>query len=168
MKKSAFTLIEILISLVIFSGLFVALAAILVTGNRIYSGVMNAMDLRQNARNAMERIVRELRESNAVTVTPDPVDPDSSSITFWGPRYKDASGALCPIRYSLANGKIWREFPPGTIKPVAIDVTRLDFTLADPQVDVLVRTAKTADQQLLEFSLKQKVRMRNRTESGAL
>jgi prepilin-type N-terminal cleavage/methylation domain-containing protein len=161
MRNRAFTLIEVLVSLAIFSGLFLALALILTTGKQIYSSVTNSILLRQNARNAMDRIVREVRESNASIVTSTTTDPPISTISFGGPRYKTPAGALCQIRYSLANGQILREYPPGTIKPVANSVTQLYFEKAGSQLKVQITVAKTVDHRLIEFTLVEKVRMRN-------
>lgn len=161
MSQRSFTLIEVLVSLAVFSTVLVLLAVVIVSGNQIYSGVTHFVELRQNARNAMDRIVREVRESNSSTVITDPNNAGSMILSFYGPRFKDAAGALQPVRYSLDNGQVRREFPPGTVNAVAIYATQLSFVDAGPQIDIYIKVAKTVNNRPIEFSLNQKVRMRN-------
>ncbi len=161
MKRKAFTLIEVLVSVAIMMVLMAALSAVLITGQQIYSSVTTSVTIRQAARNAMDRIVRELRESSSSVVTVDPIYADSSSISFYGPRYLDAAGVAQPIRYFLSDKKIMREFPPNTASPVADHISRLSFVKAGTQTSILIEAAETADKRPLVFVLTQKVRPRN-------
>jgi prepilin-type N-terminal cleavage/methylation domain-containing protein len=154
MNKKAFTLIEVLLSAAIITVLFAVMFSMLKSGNELYSGITTSIEVRQNARNAMDRIVRETRESNSSTITTESVDADR--ISFTSPRF-----GLVPIVYSLVNGQILREYPPGTSKPVAINATRLKFSKTGPQIDVLIQTEKATEGRNLAFVLKQKVRLRN-------
>lgn len=160
MNRQAFTLIEVLVSLSIFACLLLALTEVLLGGNKIYSAVMDSIELREHARNAMDRIVREVRESSSTTVTVDPDNAGSYILSFRGPRYLVA-GVSQPIEYSLSDRKIYREFPPSTSVPIAIDVDQLYFNKSGSQLDILIRTAMTSDGRPIEFTLNQKVRMRN-------
>jgi type II secretory pathway pseudopilin PulG len=161
MNRKAYTLLEVLVSMIVFAGLFLPMFAILNSGNQIFFVVTNSIELRQQARNAMDRIVREVRESNQSTVTVDALDPNSSTLSFYGPRYKDAGGAFQPIKYSLVSGRIMREFPPGDIKPIAVKVTRLYFNKVGPQLEILIKVENPLADRPLELTLTQKVRMRN-------
>lgn len=161
MRKKAFTLIEVLISVAILSALIVALSAVLLTGEQIYSTVTASINVRQSARNAMDRMVRELRESSASVVMADVINPNSSKISFSGPRYKDAEGVLQPIQYFLSAGRIMREFPPDTVHPVADHVSRLSFVKTGTQVNILIEMLEMTNKRPIVFVLTQKVRPRN-------
>lgn len=159
-SERSFTLAEILVVVVITPILLAVLFSIMNTGNQIYSTVTASMDIRQNARNAMERIVREVRESNSSTVTTD--RPNADRVSFTTPRFKDAYGVQQPLVYFLnTSGQVIREYPPGTLTPVASGVTSLVFVKTGPQLDIAVTTAQTADRRPLSYSIKQKVRLRN-------
>jgi prepilin-type N-terminal cleavage/methylation domain-containing protein len=159
MNNKAFTLIEVLVTALIITVLFAVMFSMLKSGSELYSGITASIEVRQHARNAMDRIVRETRETNSGTITQ--LSADSYHISFTSPRFKDGGGNLVPIQYYLSNGQIMREYPPGTAKPVAINATRLTFSKTGPQIDVLVQTEKTENGRTLVCVLKQKVRLRN-------
>jgi hypothetical protein len=129
-------------------------------GDHIYSTVTTSMDIRQSARNAMERIVREVRESNASTITT--ISASADRISFTSPRFKNAGGALVPLVYYLnTSGQVIREYPPNTLTPVASDITQLKFFKTGPQLDITISAAKTANKRPFSYYVKQKVRLRN-------
>ena len=163
MNKKAFTFIELLVAVAIASILFLATSMVIVSGHRIYSGVLGSIDLRQHVRNGMDRIVREVRESNGSKVTLDQINQGSSEISFTGPRYKNQQGVLCPVRYYLSDRKIIREYPPNTLTVVAIDIDRLSFIKDEgaPVVQISIESSKDVQGKLLTFVLTQKVRLRN-------
>jgi prepilin-type N-terminal cleavage/methylation domain-containing protein len=154
MNKKAFTLIEVLLSAAIIAVLFAVMFSMLKSGSELYNGITASIEIRQHARNAMDRIVRETRESNSSAVTM--INANSYRISFTSPRFP-----LGAIKYYMNNGMIYREYPTGTSKPVASDVTRLTFSKTGPQINVLVQTEKTVDGRVLFYALKQKVRLRN-------
>jgi prepilin-type N-terminal cleavage/methylation domain-containing protein len=155
MNKKAFTLIEVLISAVIITVLFAVMFSMLKSGNELYSGITTSIEVRQNARNAMDRIVRETRESNSSTITT--INANADLLSFTSPRFP-----LGPIKYYLSNGQVIREYPPNTSKPVAIDATKLQFVKTGPQIDVFLQMEQTTSEgRRLVFILNQKVRLRN-------
>jgi type II secretory pathway pseudopilin PulG len=159
-NKEAFTLIEILVVSIIIPLLLVVMFIVMNAGNQIYATVTASMDIRQSARNAMERILREVRESNSSTVTT--ISADADRIIFKTPRFKDINGVLVPIAYSLnSSGQIIREYPPNTFNPIAVDVTQLKFVKAGPQLDIAINTEQVVNKRPLSYSIKQKVRLRN-------
>ncbi len=153
MKKKAFTLIEVLITTVIIATLLLGLMSIVMSGNQIYLQVTDSIEIRQAARNAMDRIVRELRESNGAP-SAEELALHPSDITFTGPR-------LPSVRYFLSNGNIMREYPAGTIQSIAVNVTDLVFVRSGPQVDITIQATQDTGTPPLTFLLKQKVRLRN-------
>ncbi len=64
MKKNGMTLIEMMFVLVIFTVLFAAMMNILVQSNRTWSVGRAEQELQQEARKALDRVVKELRLSN--------------------------------------------------------------------------------------------------------
>jgi prepilin-type N-terminal cleavage/methylation domain-containing protein len=160
-SKRAFTLVEVLIVVMIMPLLLAVIFVVMDSGNKIYSAVTVSMDIRQSARNAMERILREVRESNNSAVTV--LSTNADRITFTTPRFKDAGGVQIPISYYLnaASGQIIREYPPNTLKPVAVDVTKLKFVKSGPQLDITINTSQLDHKRLLSYYIKQKVRLRN-------
>jgi len=158
--KKGFTLMEVLMVSLIVPLLLSVIFVVMVSGDQIYSTVTVSMDLRQSARNAMERILREVRESNASTVTT--ISTNADRITFTTPRFKDINDVLIPLTYFLnSSGHIIREYPPNTLTPVAVDVTLLKFVKTGPQLDITIMSEKTANKRPLSYSIKQKVRLRN-------
>jgi len=159
-NKRSFTLIEVLIVSIIIPLLLAVIFILMNTGNKIYATVTVSMDIRQNARNAMERILREVRESNNSTITPITINSDR--ISFTSPRFKDSNGVQVPLAYFLnTNGHVIREYPPNTFTPVAVDVTKLKFLKTGPQLDITINTAQNVDTRPLFYAIKQKVRLRN-------
>ena len=160
MNRKAYTLIEVLLSVAIVTVLFAVMLSMLKSGNELYSGITTSIEIRQHARNVMERIVRETREGDEV-ITITVINADSDRISFTSPRFTDGGGNKLPIQYYLSNGMVYREYPSGTSMPIATDVTRLKFVRTGPQIDVLVQTEKTTNRRPLVYVLKQKVRLRN-------
>jgi type II secretory pathway pseudopilin PulG len=159
-NKKAFTLVEMLMVCLIVPLLLTVIFVVTQAGNQMYSTVTVSMDIRQSVRNAMERIVRETRESNNSTVTT--ISTNADRISFTSPRFKDVNGIQVPIAYFLnTSGQIIREYPPNTLKPVAVDVTQLKFVKTGPQLDITISAAKLSNRGLLTYSIKQKVRLRN-------
>ncbi|MCQ9206420.1 MAG: type II secretion system GspH family protein [Omnitrophica bacterium] len=66
-KKSAFTLIELTIVVVLFLVLTGVLARVLLVGLEVWGSENNRANLRQEANLAMERIVRELSQTTSIT-----------------------------------------------------------------------------------------------------
>lgn len=160
-EKKAFTLIEVLIVALIIPLIFAVIFMLTKAGNEIYGTVTVSMDIRQSARNAMERIIRETRESNGSVVMT--ISADADRVSFTTPRFKDINGVLVPIAYYLdtTNGQVVREYPPNTLTPVAADVKQLKFFKTGPQLDITIRTEKMNNTMLLTYAIKQKVRLRN-------
>jgi prepilin-type N-terminal cleavage/methylation domain-containing protein len=159
-QKKAFTLIEVLMVSLIVPLLLMVIFIVMRGGDQVYSTVTVSMDIRQSSRNGMERILREVRESNASTITT--ISANADRISFTTPRFKDGSGVLVPIVYFLnTSGQIIREYPPNTRKPVAVDITGLKFLKTGPQLDIAISAAKASNRGLLTYSIKQKVRLRN-------
>lgn len=150
--NKGFTLVEFLITIFIFSLISAGVAQIFTLGNSVYSVEMSLADLQSHARNAMDRMVREIRSSSSVTVTV--INTDSDLITFTTPAASD-------IKYYRNNNLLVREYPTGTMKNIASNVARLKFTLTGSVLRIDLRTDQTMLGRPLTYSLSQKVRLRN-------
>ena len=74
--RKGFTLVELMVSITIFVVLVMALYGILRTGMSVYLTDGMLLDLQQEARNGMDRIVREVRQSKASSIMVGNADSD--------------------------------------------------------------------------------------------
>lgn len=149
--KKGFTLVEVLVTVLIFSFVSAMMYSVLNVGYSLYSRLSVSMDLQQ-AKNGMDRIVREVRASSAATVTT--IDANSDKITFTTPL---SNG----IQYYRSGTQLIREYPSGTTKVVADNIAFLKFTLTAPLLAISMRADKTFSGTTYSFSLGEKVRLRN-------
>lgn len=87
LNYSGFTLIETLISIIASLLIFIVIIAIFFSGSRSFNLVDDKTEIVQNARVTIDRLVRELRQTNEITTTlpetaDDPGDPPPSEIEF--------------------------------------------------------------------------------------
>ncbi|MBU0549140.1 MAG: prepilin-type N-terminal cleavage/methylation domain-containing protein [Candidatus Omnitrophica bacterium] len=156
---TGFTLVEILVSVLILSFLLAALFMVLNVGSMTQSSDLGLLDLQQQARRAMDAMTRELRQTKSSEMS----FISSSEITFSIPSQTYGAAWVGPIRYYLysVNSRIMREYPAGTEKIVAGDITSLTFTPSSNILDIELTCAKTVRQRDLSFFLKGRVRLRN-------
>ncbi len=175
-----FTLAEILVSAVILSLIIAGIFAILNVANISWYTDMGLLGLQQQARQAMYRMVREIRQSSPLRKT-----IDDGKITFYIPPEVYGDPWVGPISYyrdvnDTNNGgvvnQIIREYPQGTRKIVANDIDSLSFCCWDGVdccnpilencsnlhvLQIQLRATKTVRQKPLVFSLTERVRLRN-------
>ena len=153
------TLVEILVSVIILSFLVAGIFGVLNVGNITYNTDLGLLDLQQQARQAMDGMTRELRQSRAALVN----IVSSSELTFSIPPATYGAGWIGPIRYYLdtSENRIMREYPAGTEKIIANDINSLTFSPSSNLLDIQLTCAKTVLQRDLSFSLNGQVRFRN-------
>jgi len=78
-SKQGFTLVEVLVAMAIFAVAVVLIFAIYFTSQRFYQKTETKAEILQNARVVLERITRELRQTQGI-VTVLPQVPDSPSL----------------------------------------------------------------------------------------
>ncbi|MFH1338439.1 MAG: prepilin-type N-terminal cleavage/methylation domain-containing protein [Candidatus Omnitrophota bacterium] len=147
----AFTLVEVLVSAAILSLIIAGLYAVLNIGNATFGTDTKLLDLQQNARLAMEWMVRETRESSPAGTQ----IAGGNSITFDTPNEAD-------IQYyrDAANFRLVREYPTGTVRIIANNIETLSFSLSGFVLTIQF-TARNPQRADLSLSLKQQVRLRN-------
>ncbi len=153
-----FTLVEVLVSVLILGFLFAAIYGVLNIGNIIFIDDMTLVQLQQQARLAMDGMIRELRQSKASVIAFN----SSSDISFSIPAQTYGDPWLGPIRYYLDSviGQIKREYA-GATKILANDINSLNFSPPGNIMQIQLGAAKTVRQRSLSFSLTEKVRLRN-------
>ncbi len=152
MNNRGFSFAELLVSVFIFALIAGGVFQIFTIGNTVYKTETTLLDLQAHARNAMDRMVREIRASSTVAITV--VNADSDRIAFTTPT---ATG----VQYYLTGTQLIREFPSGTTRIIAGNVARLKFTLTGSVLKIDVRADQTITGRPFTFSLTEKVRLRN-------
>jgi Tfp pilus assembly protein PilW len=163
LSLTGFTLLEILVATLILTFIVVGILAVLIVADMNWSFEMGLLDLQQQARQVMDGMTRELRQSKPgydITIS------GGSDITF---KVVDVDNT---INYSLNDeNQIIRQHPPGTTKILAQNISELSFCClgkANCQdcsgVEVLkikLTALKTIRQRQLSFNLTEQVKIRN-------
>ncbi len=152
MRKQGFSLVELLIAMSIFIFMLLVAYGVLKTGNTIYTTDTIYLDMQQQARNGLERIIREVRESSTQAITT--LDANNDRITFTTP---NETG----IQYYRSGTNLVREYPSGTVKIVASNIAYLKFSLSGSLLQISVRADKAYSSRTISFLLVEKVRLRN-------
>lgn len=150
-RARGFTLVELLVSVGIFSFLLMSLYGIMQTGTAVYFADTALLQLQQNARNGMGRIIREVRESRASAVMF--IDQHSDRIFFSTPTQSH-------VMFYRDGNNLVREYSGQTVI-VATDIVHLRFTKAGTQLTVDIGAGKTVYNRPIAFSLVETVKLRN-------
>ena len=110
-EQSGFTLLEIIVSLSLFTIIIILVSNVFLTTQNAYNKNSNIAELTQNARVSLDRISRELRQSSSViTALPatddDPLNPPANQIFFQDGH--DVS-QITYLRYYLDGSNLMRE-----------------------------------------------------------
>lgn len=106
-----FTLLEIIVSVTLFTIIIILVSDIYLITQRAYNKNSDTAELTQNARVSLDRISRELRQSsNIVTILPetgtDPDNPPANQIFF---QDGHETGQTTYLRYYLDGANLMRE-----------------------------------------------------------
>lgn len=152
----AFTLLELLVTVLILTVMVFAIYSVLNVASTNFPTDTALLDLQQQARQAIELISKESREASVSNITITPADTDHDILIFSTPTKNGISYYI-----NLANGRLIRQYPTGTTRVVAHDITRLKFSLTGNLLIIEVQTQKDIQQKTLNFQLKGRVRVRN-------
>lgn len=166
--KRGFTLIEVLVSIAILSIVITGIFAVLNLGDMTWHSDMGLVDLQQQARQAMERMVKEIRQSRASDIAITEPGPNAGSriqfripldITTSPVNYSDFI-----IYYRNINNQLIREYQ-GTTKVLANYINSLNFSLSGNIVEIQLSAQKTVRNRTLSFplsgALTEQVKLRN-------
>lgn len=170
--KDGFTLAEVLVTVLILTFIIAGILAVFNVADISWHTDMGLVELQQQARLAMEVMIREIRQSGRLSYN-IAVDTNGTGITFSIPN-------ILNIRYYLdaTSHQIIRQQPVGTGTPkiLANDIDSLSFCWWDGidccdqiledcsnlyVLKIQLRATTTARQRPLAFSLTEKVRLRN-------
>jgi prepilin-type N-terminal cleavage/methylation domain-containing protein len=151
--RGGYTLVELMISLGVFTVLMLSIFGFIQTGTAVYFQDSTLLELQQKARNGMDRMVREIRQSKASSVTV--IDANSDMIIFSTPTKAN-------IAIYRQGTNLVREYPSGSTPNVlATNITYLKFTKTGVQLVLNIRAEKTAYQRTFSFPLHENIKLRN-------
>ncbi|MDD5431368.1 MAG: prepilin-type N-terminal cleavage/methylation domain-containing protein [Candidatus Omnitrophica bacterium] len=151
-----FTLLEALISVLIFSFLIVGIYATLTVGEKTFNEGNVLLMLQQNTRRAMDTMVKELREAlNPTLAGSIVITPTGNQITF-------STIGRAGISYYVLNNQLVREFPAGTIRVVGNNVANLLFIQNSHILTIgLTESLVYRGGRTLQFPLREEINLRN-------
>jgi prepilin-type N-terminal cleavage/methylation domain-containing protein len=151
--KNGFTLVEVMVTTIIVGVIGVGFYGVLHTGSNTYYMDSNTLELQQQARNGLDRMVRELRQASAASAVITSSSSSSYKVVFNTP-------TVTGIQYYLTGTQLTREYPAGTKITIASEISYLKFTLSSPTLTIEIHAGKTFFRPLL-FSLIETVTLRN-------
>lgn len=152
MKKRGFSFLEVLVSAAILTVIIAGILMVLRAANISWDSFGGALDVQQQARQAMHGMIRELRQSRAQDVS---VANLGAMITFLVPDSPQA------ISYYLENNQIIREHPLNNKIVLANDINTLVFSLVNSTVTIQMEARKTVKGRIYTFPLSEKAGLRN-------
>lgn len=167
--KKGLTLIEILVSIAILTIVIAGIFAVLNLGDMTWHSDMGLVDLQQAGRQAMDGMVREVRQSRTSDITISEPGPDTGAkIQFIIP----LDITTDPITYSEtisyyrnSSNQLIREYPQGETKVLANYIDSLSFSLSGYLVQIQLSAEKTVRNRTLSFPLTgvftEQVKLRN-------
>ena len=156
-----FTLVEVFISVAILSIIFAGSYAVLLTGRNTWFVGLDMLELHSQLRLGSSYIIREFREATSFSVTP--VDADDDILVFTTPNESSISyyRDINDLNNDGLTNQIIREYPIGTRRVVANNISSLHFSSSEELLQVSITAAKTSRGRILQLSLAEKVRGRN-------
>lgn len=150
---TGFTLVEVLVAAVVLSLLVMGVLTVLNSSDMAWNVDMGLVDLQQQARQVMARMIREIRQADSVTI-------GSSTVTFSTP-WATAGNII----YSLNNGQIIRTYDSST-SVLANNINSLIFSSpVSDIVEIQLQAQKSVRGRTITFpmtgKLIEKVRLRN-------
>lgn len=163
-RNSAFTLIEILVTMLIMLFITIGIYEVSNIGERTYSTDMGMLELQQQARLSMSGMIRELRQSASSNIT---ISNGGEEILFSIPRNITGSEIQYypDIEYEKVGSQIIRSYN-GTDTIIANDINSLNFCCEGEVVlEVDLSARKIVNQKTVSFpsngNMTEKVKLRN-------
>jgi len=151
-NKSGFTLIEAMVSILLLSFILLGVHGVLLTASASSGTDLVMVDMQQQARNAMARLVKEVREASVLMYTR--MDTNSDRVIFSTPAKQN-------VQYYLSGNNLVREYPPGVTNNVASNIFNLKFTRTGSLLQISLNADKVFMAKTVSFPLVANVRLRN-------
>ncbi len=149
----AFTLVELLVSVLIFSLILGGILGVLRMADISWDSTLGILGLVQEVRQGMDGMTREARQSSFNRAA---VGNNGARLDFFIP----SSAAV--ISYYVRNNQLVREHPAGVIKVLAKNVSQINFTSTPSMLEILITVNKTTIRnRALSYSSLQHVKWRN-------
>lgn len=157
---AGFTFVEGLISVLILGLLMGGIVMVLKTADMSWHSESGLLDLAQEARQAMDGMIREMRQGNSNYVI---ISNAGARIEFKIPTDITAEPVTYSdnIAYYLSGSQIIREYPLGTTKVLANNISSLIFSQSADTVGIALTASKDVRERTFTFSLEEKIRLRN-------
>jgi prepilin-type N-terminal cleavage/methylation domain-containing protein len=167
--NAGFNLVELMVVLLLFAIIVLAIFGVLLVGRQSWKTGETQLELQQESRRAMEKIVNELRQSGQISIDPGPVTP----IAFQIPEDTDSDGDVIDgsgnvewggqITYSWAGtGSPLIRVSGGVTTILANKVQNIQFTRNADVIEILLQVQKDALQgRTLQSTLYSRVKLRN-------
>ena len=149
----AFTLIELLVVVLIFGIIISGIFGILHVANLSWDSTLGMLGLVQEARQAMDGMTRESRQTNINQIT---VNDGGARLDFYIPNVANI------ISYYIQNKQLIREHPIGTKKVLANNINQITFVVQSSTLQIQINATKTTIRGVpLSFSSTELVKFRN-------
>ncbi len=155
-RNSGMTLVEIMVSTVIFVVIVAVLYAGLLAANNTWFVYRGTIETQRQARLAITKMVKDIREATNIAISQNST---SASISFTKPGYGDVS-------YTWTNqgdnaNKIYRQHGASSLVIIAQDITSLSFTNTGEAIIVALTASEvTGTGQSTSFSMSEKIALR--------
>ncbi|MBU1087070.1 MAG: hypothetical protein KKD05_06075 [Candidatus Omnitrophica bacterium] len=153
-----FTLVELMVSILIMTGMVIALFAAFEVGRNVYDSNQGLMEKQRIIQQTMGAMVKEIRQAKLSDIT---LSNGNTRIDFIIPTGVNPLTNSSNIRYSISNNQIVREHPPGNQQVLAINVDSLIFDLSGNLLEIEIQariSLRTGD---MVFTVKEKVSLRS-------
>ena len=150
-----FSLIEVLVSVAILSVVMLGAYGVLITGQKIYFLDSTLLEMEQQTRNMIDRLVRESRAASSQVIVTNYNSTTNDKITVYSPT------TPLGVQYYLSGTNLLRVYS-GVTTNIASNVSLLKFTLSGSLLTINARADKTIyTTKTISFPLTVQVRLRN-------
>jgi len=153
-----FTLVELMVSMLIMTGMVITLFAAFEVGRNVYDSNQGLMEKQRIIQQTMGAMVKEIRQAKLADIT---VSNGNTQIDLIVPKTVNPLTNSSNIRYSISNDQIVREHPPGMQQILAINVDSLTFNLSGNLLEIEIQARvrlRTGD---MVFTVKEKISLRS-------
>lgn len=149
----AFTIVELLVAVLIFSLILGGIFGIVHVADKSWDSTLGMLGLVQEIRQGMDGMTREARQSSFSQAA---VSMGGARLDFFTP------GSNSVISYYVQNNQLIREYPAGTTKVLANHINQINFISSASMLQIQVTANKTTiGNRALSISSVQQVKWRN-------
>lgn len=153
-----FTIVELLVSILIMTGMIIALFAAFEAGRNVYDSNQALIEKQRIIQQTLGSMVKELRQAKLADIA---ISSANTRIDFIIPRTVNPLTLSSNIRYSIANNQIVREHPPGNQQVLAVNIDLLTFTLSGNLLEITIQARVRLRSGDMVFPCKEKISLRS-------